>query len=372
MNEEEKRIGQKLMPYRFWLFLVLSAFLIVTFVFYLPLWFQHQAVPHGSIEIHDDGIRAMHEEHGAAVYHEESEAREGLAVNLNVTPVPVKVGLPVRLDFFLNEKPMGEPIPAESLEIEHTKLMHVIGVRNDMNEFFHIHPLPTAAPGILSVEHVFSNPGVYKIWSEIKKGGVNHAFGHLEIDVEGEGVKEEKEVSFGRNMVVDNYEVSLELQEPVAKGHEHDLTFDIHTLTGQEIQTEDFLGASMHLTIIKDDLKQFIHTHPEELGEDHEDMMMYIPIVSAHGLGEESVSPGEDETINFHVTFPEPAFYKAFAQFRPQGSSLPPDEALLASFWIKVEEKSVVKLSKGMLVSISFLLIVILSWGIRRFLQVKT
>ena len=49
---------------------------------------------------------------------------------------------------------------------------------------------------------------------------------------------------------------------------------------------------------------------------------------------------GADEVVNFHVTFPEAGIYRAFAQFRPKGINLPPDTALTAAFWIKVEESA--------------------------------
>ncbi len=290
--------------------------------------------------------------HGSSVYHEEGSVTSGVVVNLNATPVPFFTGTTTRLDFSVNFKPDNIPIPYYALEIEHTKLMHAIGIRNDMNEFFHIHPQPVAdKPNILSIDHVFQKPGLYKIWSEIKKDGVNHSFGHPGISVVGDGIGEEKKVSFGRNVIVGQYQVALDLEEPVAKGHEHDLSFDIHTFTGDEVGVEDYLAAKMHLTIIKDDWKQFIHTHPEggdhhgtpgpEEGEHHG--LLLTPRALAHG-GEEIPGAiheeGADEVINFHAVFPEAGLYRVFAQFRPRGIDLPQDEALTAGFWVKVEERA--------------------------------
>ncbi len=42
------------------------------------------------------------------------------------------------------------------------------------------------------------------------------------------------------------------------------------------------------------------------------------------------------QNIQFHVMFPEPGLYKVFAQFRPENADLKEDEAIVASFWIKV------------------------------------
>lgn len=362
------------------------------------------------IEFHGEEA-APHEEHGETLYHEENEVREGLAVNLNVSPVPFRTAQIQTFDFFVNEKPGNIPVPASDLEIEHAKLMHVIGLRSDMNEFFHIHPVrsdlpeaspvspeakrtsngvhpvPTSDPGHLAVDYIFSKPGLYKIWSEIKKDGINHSFGHPGISVTGEGAREEKTVSFGRNVVTGLYQVALSLDEPVVKGHEHDLSFDIHTFDGDEVEVEDYLAAKMHLTVIKDDWKQFIHTHPVSDEEHHAASPNrvsakrnsvwneIIPSISAHGVEEipgEVHKEGEDETINFHMVFPEAGLYKVFAQFRPQGIALPPDEALTASFWIEVKEKAEVSTNAvwWMLLGASAILIILLSWGVKRFMRV--
>ena len=137
----------------------------------------------------------------------------------------------------------------------------------------------------------------------------------------------------------------------------------------------------MHLAVIKDDLTQFIHTHPENGAADHHGFQ-FIPEVSAHGG--ESLGAIED-TILFHVSFPEAGLYKVFAQFRPEGTNLPLDEALTASFWIQVEgqgegmpeghrESTLLKppLSSEwwLLLVVSLFLIGLLSFAVRKFIQV--
>lgn len=312
---------------------------------------------------------------GHGVYHEDRDIREGLAVNFNMAPVPVMIGTSTRLDFFVNQKPGNIPVPASDLEIEHTKLMHVIGVRDDMNEFFHIHPQPTSTPGLLIVDHIFSHPGHYKIWSQVEKDGVIHTFGHPTIEVQGEGDHSNKEVSFGRNMIVGDYQVTLKLNEPAVKGMETSLSFDVHTLTGQEIEVEPYVGADMHLAVIKDDLTQFIHAHPEgheiNVNEQH-GALRVISEAKAHGVEEEhATSEAADKTISFHVVFPESGLYRMYAQFRPKGTDFASDESLTASFWVRVDEKTSLKVSRFSLVIISLISISVLSWIVKKALVVK-
>ncbi len=359
---------------------------------------------------------------GPATNYEEANIKEGLAVNLNISPVPYNVGVPLSMNFFVNEKPgnlptgqAGIPVLANKLQVEHEKLMHVIGVRSDMNEFFHIHPEFLAdSPSVFSIDHTFQGPGLYKIWSEVKKDGVNYVFGHPEISVNGSGLREEKKVSFSRNVITGNYQVSLKVSDTVVKAKAVDLSFDIHTLTGQEVEVEKYLGADMHLSIIKDDLSQFIHTHPvrsharakgaspEDLGRatsygthpggseaehSHSRAPQVINVALAHG-GEEpagatdehqttpSMGSGQtttgDQTIDFNVIFPEAGLYKAFAQFRPKGIDLPAEQALIAEFWIQVEEKTALPISQWwMLLLVSVVLIAGLSWWVNNYLKVK-
>lgn len=368
MTDEEKKIEQKIQPWRFWFSVVLTGLLIVTFALYLPMRFQYNATT--DMDMHG----AMPgDEHGSSAYHEARDVREGLSIDLSASPVSVQSGTSTRLDFLVNQKPEGTPVSADALEIEHAKLMHVIGLRDDMNEFFHIHPTPVATSGVFTIQHAFQKSGSYKIWSEVKKDGINHSFGQDLIDVRGDGERSRKEISFARDVTVDDYHISLTAEEPMVKGQEASLVFDIHARDGKKVAVEQYLGADMHLSLIKDDLTQFIHTHPE--GGEH---IMYdrdgsglIEVARAHGMDEETAMPSADEGIRFHTVFPEAGLYKAFAQFRPKGISLSPDEALTASFWIKVEDKAPVANQKVMLFTASLVLILLLSWGVKKFLMVR-
>ncbi len=327
--------------------------------------------------MHDD---MMHDDHGAFVAHEEKDVREGLVVNLNIASMSLMTGTSTRLDFFVNRKPDNIPVPITSLQIEHEKYMHVIGVRSDMNGFFHIHPGNEYAetygggnPSLWRTEYIFPKPGLYKIWSEVKKDGVVHSFGHEPLNVEGEGVREDKKVSFGRSVVAGGYQVALLADASFGKGVEHDLSFDIHDSEGNEVAVEEYLGADMHLAIIKDDWSEFVHTHPEghdgHMMEDmHGHSFRFVQTADAHD-GEPEVDVGTDEAINFHVRFPSAGLYRAYAQFRPMGSNLPRDEALTAMFWIEVKDKAPFPISPWwMLLIISLIAIVVLSRFVKKYI----
>ncbi|MDP3792475.1 MAG: hypothetical protein Q8Q89_01970 [bacterium] len=447
MDEQQftKPVLDKFRQWHFWWLVVFSMFLIMTYVFYLPTMFLNQSMaphdapmmgmpvdesqphshdpsgssipnapvttssatpidesqPHG----HDDSGNSMPavspagtgSEHmmengttimsGFEVYQEEGNLKEGLVVNLNVNPAPFNSGESLKLDFFVNQKPGNIQVPFNQLEISHEKLIHVIGMRSDMNEFFHIHPQPSPDnDSVFTINHVFKKPGLYKIWSDIKKGGVTYTFGHTPINITGSDQSEEKpfdktqgkQVSFERNAIAGNYQVSLVADGTVVKNRETNLSFDIHTLTGQEIEVEPYLGADMHLAIIKDDWSHFIHAHPAS-GEDHEHSQIpgFVNIALAnggdnHGAASTPSMSENDEVITFTATFPETGQYKAFVQFRPKGINLPKDEALVAEFWIEVKDKTPFPISQwwGLLL-VSIPLIAGLSWVVKKYLVVK-
>ena len=75
--------------------------------------------------------------------------------------------------------------PVDDLQVEHEKLMHVIGVREDLGAFIHIHP-QRAAPGLWDIIHIFTNVGRYQIWSDIKHRGAVYSVAHPRYTVAGE------------------------------------------------------------------------------------------------------------------------------------------------------------------------------------------
>lgn len=314
------------------------------------------------------------------VYHDEASSKEGLVVNMNAKPVPYKVGSPVAFNFFVNQKPGNIPVPVTDLQVNHQKLMHVIGIRSDMNEFFHVHP--TISPddtAVMTIDHTFAKPGRYKIWSDIMKDNIGHVFSHPEISVQGDGPTENKQVSLDRVVLADGYQVTLKADATIVKNKLAIISFDLHTAAGGLVEIESYLGVPMHLTIIKDDWKQFIHAHPGMM------MQMLTPtpapaprtswfnsLIQAAYAHDVTMANGSIPILDFYLNFPETGLYRAFVQFRPKGSTLPPDEAITAAFWIEVKDKAPFPIPQwGFLLMVSIVSMLILSWAVKKYLKVK-
>ena len=102
------------------------------------------------------------------------------------------------------------------------------------------------------------------------------------------------------------------------------------------------------------------------------DAKQVITKVFAHEEGAGTTTPAPEHGVAFHVNFLEAGTYRVFAQFRPKGSTLPPDVAILASFWVKVEEKAPFGVPpKVGLVLVSLVSIILLSVATKKFITVK-
>ncbi|MBI2034088.1 MAG: hypothetical protein HYT13_03265 [Candidatus Liptonbacteria bacterium] len=372
-DSPDKEMTKRTLPYLFWNFVTLSLLLVIVFGYYLPFRFLAQAQGHGQEMMeHMDGQMTSGEPGGhASLYHEETEVKEGITVNMNVTPANPKVGEASKLDFFVNLKPENKPVPESELEIQHEKKMHVIGARKDLNEFFHIHPVSLENPAILSVNHTFQKPGDYKIWSEIKYRGENHAFGHPIISLAGLGPTFEPQREITTNKIIGNYQITIDYHN-LALGQSNHIDILVKDLVGRKVELQDFLGEKIHLTAISEDLSQFIHTHPQGHGEMSMDShsLLSIPMALANGA-QEHEKPTDEDHVGFVIPFKKAGFYKIFAQFRPTEANLAKDEALLAEFWVKVDEKSVATISpKIKYTAISIIFIIILSLVVKKYITV--
>lgn len=232
--------------------------------------------------------------------------QQGLAVELIAGETTVGETTPLR--FRVTRKPQEEPV--DDLQVEHEKLMHVIGVRTDLREFIHIHP-ERVSPGLWQVNHTFTNAGQYQFWTDIKHRGVVYSFAQPPITVAGNLVKLGADKIPKLEDVKAGFRIALEMPGEIIAGQTNLLLVKIHNREGTQVGTEFFLGALMHVVVIKDDLTVYAHGH-----------------AGNHLKGERD--------LYFNQIFPERGNYKIFAQFRPLKTKLSPDEAILAEFWVKV------------------------------------
>ena len=390
----EKEEESKNLHMRTKFYLALSLLLALIFIYVLP----HNFLQHEALEDNHDGteIADMMMEGGQAhssVYHEENEVAEGLAVNLLADASRV-VGATSSLQFFVNEKPAGTAV--DDLELEQEKYIHVIGVRDDLSQFFHIHPEKVSS-GLWKVDYVFTESGTYKVWSNITRAGITHLFGHQVFAVSTKSVvvpatTTSRFLGFAKNIVLGEYQVGITYPEPIVIGRETRIDFAVKDVIGQGIILEPYLGAMAHLAIIKDDLTVYMHTHSGEPGQTPEgqehghESFLSISQALANGIPEGTpVIPASQ--ISFNVNFPKAGIYRMFLQFRPEGIELPKDQSLVGEVYINVfasgpaypnlasveenDHSENPPFSKPVLVFLSLVIMLFLSRAVYKFIQIE-
>jgi hypothetical protein len=244
---------------------------------------------------------------GPHFYYEANQVRQGLGVDLIVGEA--QINRPVTLRFFVHQKPRNFPV--DRLQIEHGRFIHVIGIREDLEEFFHVHP-ERSSPGMWEVTRTFTNAGRYKIWADLKYRGIAYSFSHPLLAVAGDPAPTRETVKLEDSQTVSGFEINFQHPQTLVVGGTNRFQFVIRDGSGNPIETENFLGSPMHLVIVKEDLSVYLHAHPEN-------------------------KVGGTAPIVFSQSFAKPGAYRLFAQFRPRNTNLPEDEAILVKFQVRVE-----------------------------------
>ncbi len=339
-------------------FITLSILLFVLFAYTIPKWFFWEVSKENHTEMMDEGH--MTDEHMKDVkdsmenmsrhdstYHEEKDVTSGLQILIE-TPKKIEVGKTATIRLYAKDIPSLKPV--SDFEIAHEKTLHLIGVRNDLNQFFHIHP-EQIEPGIFEFKYIFEKPGTYKLYSDVSYQGATHTFGHSQFKVEGLGEEFEGETNVLKNVIVGKYQVAVRYPEVLTAEDKTPIEFVVYDLYGNAIELEPYLAADMHLAVISENLLDYVHSHPENHSGsmDMDGMEMIdeskphghssLPLISlayAHGgiADEDEIEP---QIVPFSVTFPKPGIYKMFAQFRPKGiDEIAKDESMVASFYVNV------------------------------------
>ena len=284
-------------------------------------------------------------------------------VNVQFTPENPIAGQETIIEVFLQDS-QGKPITY--LEIDHERVLHMLIVRKDFQNFAHIHAEDfgdvsgQVKEGKLTIKHVFPEPGNYDIVVEFKRPGKDYVISQ-DILVEGTGQKEKAmQPEFSRKKKFVDYEIAFSVtpEKPNAKEMAV-LNYHIE-LNGEPVQDlEHYLAAKSHLSIWSSDFSEFIHTHAmDEMmgnsdgaagnnsidgmnieghsmdgmdmqGHSMDEMNMPEHSMPEMNHAENSATFGPD--VMAHVKFPKPGLYKVFAQFNHKG------KVFAADFWVVVK-----------------------------------
>lgn len=330
-----------------------------------------------------------------STYLEEGSVTTGIVVTMDIAQDeegPLQVGVPTTITYRIKDKVTGDVI--DSLDLNHEKYLHNLGIRSDLNEFLHVHAQKVEA-GVWQVEHTFMKGGEYKMYTDVMYQGAAYTFGHPVFSVEGKNDSGSIPFDFSKNQVMGQYQIGLETMEPIIAGKATSVTFVFKNVYGVSLPLANYLGAQMHLAGFKSGNRSiYIHTHPDAMSAAPQAQSTIpfawsiVPVAHAHGGvvdGHEDPNGKTGTRVSFTVTFPEPGTYKLIGQFRP-AEMVPKfdDEALHAAFYVPVYDQAsapapIVPVtstastqatppSKALLVLVSILLMTGLSYGVWKYL----
>lgn len=242
-------------------------------------------------------------------------------------PDVITPGVAATLKFRVFDASSGAPISVFTRNYE--KLMHLIIVDNDLNNFQHIHPdfkqsLPAEAGnyGWFEITATFPHDGRYHLYMDFLPAGAIEQQFAFPLDVGDTGNIQPPQINLQETSVftTGNYNISLSYDKPLKAVQltlgAQSLNFKITDLQGNPITNlKPYLGAFGHLVMINTQSFDYLHVHPYQIGNLQPDQ-----------------SGGPDVTfMPLGIYGPiKPGIYKIFAQFNPDNN------LILSEFIVKV------------------------------------
>jgi hypothetical protein len=209
----------------------------------------------------------------------------------------------------------------KNYEIFHEKIMHLIVVRKDLQQFQHVHPEFDSLTGEFTVQLTFPTDGPYRIFPDFTPGDDNPQKLPVTVyeDIKVGDINQYRPTQLKADSKltknVDGYEATFNFPN-LKNQQESQYSLTIKNEGQPVTDLQQYLGALGHSVILKEESLDFIHTHALEPG---------------HSMGHGSVSSAKGPEIHFAATFPEPGNYKTFTQFKHKGKVITTDYVIEVS-----------------------------------------
>ncbi len=271
----------------------------------------------------------LHREHGGgqgAHMHEVNTGPE-IAVRIETDPAEIIAGTPVLIAVHLEDK-KGRPV--RGMLVHHERVLHAVIIGSDLRTFAHIHPedLGPITGEILNkatfpLRFTFPKSGAYLLGIDFATQDGLYSKTAM-LNVSGQPKMGAPSMYALRQKDFGAYHMTLDLPPTrIHAGEEAAFRFRIAKRGKPVTDLGPYLGAPMHLAVVRSDLTQFIHAHGYSPGDLH------------MRLGHREAAPSEryGPEIDADITFPTNGMYKIFCQVQHNG------KVLLFDFMVKVEEK---------------------------------
>jgi hypothetical protein len=230
-----------------------------------------------------------HAHHGAHADHHEQAPASALLVR--TLPREARSEQPTTLKLMIHS---ADGRMVKDFEIIHEKKVHLIIVRDGLDQFGHIHPEVDAA-GNLTAEVTFPTGGKYRLYADFKPQGESQSIAIGEVQVGGPSSPAPRlSPNVPGRIRGDGLQAEIEIANAKA-GKPARITFRLLDAEGRPLRDlQPYLGAMGHLVVISADGKEYVHAHP----------------------GDEQAEAGH---VGFVARFAKPGVYKGWGQFRREG-----------------------------------------------------
>jgi hypothetical protein len=205
--------------------------------------------------------------------------------DLDVVPLRGSRGETTGFDLAVRAPGIGDPVT--KFAVVHEKAFHLFVVSRDLSYFVHVHP--EAKPdGTFRVQHALA-PGPYMLIADFLPEGGTSQMLQKAVIVPGERQP--------RTPVDERHGLRVTLEtENVAAARHAVLRFTVKdAATGEPVtDLEPYLGAPAHMLIVRSDLGDAVHAHPDE-------------------------TEGSGPTVSFHPILPSAGEFRLWIQFQRRG-----------------------------------------------------
>jgi hypothetical protein len=174
----------------------------------------------------------------------------------------------------------------------HEKKVHLIIVRDGLDEFAHLHPAIDAA-GTMTTTYTFPVAGTYRLFADYQQVGREPVTARAEVAVSGEVRPAPALRPDAPGRVTANGLAGEVAIEGAATGGEATIGFTLSDPDGRPVtDLQSYMGAMGHLVVVSGDSRQYVHAHPVEGKADRPNV------------------------VSFRARFPQAGLYKGWGQFR--------------------------------------------------------
>lgn len=222
---------------------------------------------------------------------------------IQTDPSPVEAGKAVKLKLMIHD---AKGAMVKHLDVIHEEKVHLIIVRDGLDQFAHLHPEVDAA-GNLTVTHTFPVGGTYHLYADHQPTGGKQATAMSDLKVSGETPPASTLTPDTPGKLKGNGLDAEVTFQNVKAGGEATVRFELTDPAGKPVQDlQPYMGAMGHLVVVSSDGKEYVHAHPAE---------------------EKSAK----NVVAFQAHFMNDGLYKGWGQFRWKG------EVRVIPFVVKVE-----------------------------------